>query len=112
MGKTRLNPDLIYKDSSKSINRVDESAYRHGFFYLLKNKDTKARNEVCDKNLLNELDNIKNSTFREKIDKGVVKSIIWRKQKFSMGDLNIFSSINKKMHCIKCKKKTDTKNYH
>ena len=44
-GKTRLNPDLSYKDSSKPINRIDESAYRHDICYL-QNEDTKTRNEV------------------------------------------------------------------
>ena len=87
--KTRLNPDLAYKDSNKPINRVEESAYRH-YVYYFKNKDTKTRNKVCDKNIQNLLDNAENPTFREKIDRGVVKPIFWSKQKLGMGDLEIF----------------------
>ncbi|GBM60754.1 Putative uncharacterized transposon-derived protein F54H12.3 [Araneus ventricosus] len=67
-GKTRLNPDLSYKDWSKPINGVDEASYHHDICYL-KNKDTKIRNEVCDKNMIEEMDAIKNPTIRERIER-------------------------------------------
>lgn len=102
-GKTRLNPDLSYKEWSKPINMVDEAAYKHDVCYL-KNKDTKTRNEVCDKNMLRELDDIENPTFREKIERGIVKPIINTKKKFGLG---ISPYIN--MYCFKCKQKTETK---
>lgn len=101
-GKKRLNPDLSYKDWSKPINRVDETAYKHDVCYL-KNKDTKIRNEVCDQNMLNELDSIPNPTIREKIDRAIVKPIIKAKKSFGMGCSNM-------IYCLKCKDKTDTKN--
>lgn len=50
-GKARLHPDLRYKDS---INRVDETDYKHDICYP-NNRDTKTRNEVCDKEMLLEL---------------------------------------------------------
>lgn len=99
-GKTRLNPDLTFKEWSKPINRVDEAAYRHDVCYL-KNKDTKTRNDLCDKQMLKELDEIPNPTLRERIDRGIVKPIIWTKQKFGMGS---------ESYCMKCRRKTATLN--
>lgn len=99
-GKTRLNPDFTYKERSKPINRVDETAYRHDVCYL-KNKDTKTRNEVCDANMLKELNEIPNPTIRERIERGIVKPIIKAKKTFGMGSL---------IYCVKCKVKTKTKN--
>lgn len=103
-GKKRLNDDLTWKEWSKPINRVDLSAYKHDICYL-KNKDTETRNKVCDKNMLNELDNIKNPTIRERIDRAVVKPIIKAKQTFGMGCPNT-------MYCLKCKTHTDTKDIY
>lgn len=110
-GKTRLNPDLTFKEWSKPIDQDDEIAYRHDVCFL-KNKDTKTRNEVCDKNMLKQLNEMKNPTFSEKAHRLIIKPIIWSKQKMGMGDY--FSYINKKMkiYCVKCKEKTDTKDYH
>lgn len=99
-GKKRLNDDLTYKEWSKPINKVDEAAYRHDVCYL-ENKDTKTRNEVCDTNMINELDAISNPTIRERIDRAVVKPIIKAKKTFGMGSL---------IYCLKCKTHTDTKN--
>lgn len=100
-GKTRLNDDLTYKSWSKPVNRVDDAAYKHDVCYL-ENKDTKTRNEVCDKTMLRELDAIPNPTLRERIDRAVVKPIIWTKQKFGMGMVDVY--------CVKCKSKTLTMN--
>ncbi|GBM92375.1 hypothetical protein AVEN_9214-1 [Araneus ventricosus] len=74
-GKHRLNDDLTYKDSGKPINRVDEAAYHHDVCYL-KNKNTKTRNEVCDANMLKELDDIENPSIRERIEKGLLKQLL------------------------------------
>lgn len=99
-GKTRLNPDLTFKSWSKPINRVDEAAFEHDVCYL-KNKDTKSRNEICDKNMLKKLADIPNPTLRERVDRAIVKPIIWTKQKFGMGKMEMH-------YCLKCKKKTGT----
>jgi len=80
----RLNPDLTPNAWSKPVNRVDQAAYHHDICYV-KNKDTKTRNEVCDKNLLEELDGIYNPTLRERIDRGIVRPIIGTKKRFGMG---------------------------
>ncbi|GFY59096.1 uncharacterized protein TNIN_277711 [Trichonephila inaurata madagascariensis] len=100
-GKTRLNPNLTYKEWSKPIKRVDKAAYEHDVCYL-KNKDTKTRNEMCDSNMIQELDDILNPTIRKRLDRAVV-SIIKAKKTFGMGS---------KMHCLKCKTHTDTKDAH
>jgi len=57
----RLNADLTPKAWSKPVNRVDQAAYHHDICYV-KNKHTKTRNEVCDENMLEELDGIYNPT--------------------------------------------------
>lgn len=80
----RLNPDLTPKSWSKPINRVDEAAYHHDICYL-KNRDTKTRNEVCDKDMLTEMDGIYNPTLREKLDRALVSKIIDTKMRFGMG---------------------------
>jgi len=80
----RLNPDITPKAWSKPINRVDQAAYRHDICFV-KNKDTKTRNEVCDKKMLTELDGIYNPTLRERMERGVVSKIIRTKKRFGMG---------------------------
>jgi len=80
----RLNADLTPKAWSKPVNRVDQAAYHHDICYV-KNKDTKTRNEVFDKNMLTELDGIYNPTLRERINRGIVRPIIKTKKRFGMG---------------------------
>jgi len=77
----RLNEDMTPKAWSKSINRVDKAAYHHDICYV-KNKDTKTRNEVCDKNMLTELNGIYNPTLRERMERGVASTIIGTKKRF------------------------------
>ena len=80
----RLNEDLTPKDWSIPINRVDDAAYRHDICYA-QNRDTKTRNEVCDKTMLGELNEIQDPRGREKIDKALVKKIIGTKVRFGWG---------------------------
>jgi len=80
----RLHEDMTPKAWSKPINRFDEAAYHHDICYV-KNKDTKTRNEVCDKNMLTELNGIYNPTFRERMERGVVSTIIGTKKRFGWG---------------------------
>ena len=77
----RLNEDMTPKAWSKLINRVNKADYRHDICYV-KNKDTKTRNEVCDKNMLTELNGIYNPTLRERMERGVVSTIIGMKKRF------------------------------
>ena len=80
----RLNPDLTPKKWSKPINRVDKAAYHHDICYL-KNNDTATRNAVCDKNMLKELKGIYNPTIKERMERGLVSSLIGTKKKIWMG---------------------------
>ena len=72
----RLNPDLTPKKWSKPINRVDKAAYNH---------DTATRNAVCDRNMLKELKGIYNPTIRERMERGLVSSLIGTKARFGWG---------------------------
>ena len=80
----RLNPDLTPKKWSKPINRVDKAAYHHDLCYL-KNNDTATRNPVCYKNMLKELEGIYKPSIREKMERGLVSSLIGAKACFGMG---------------------------
>ena len=42
----------------------------------MKYSDTKTRNDVCDKNMLQELKGIYNPTLRERLDKSIVSNLI------------------------------------
>ena len=65
---SRLNPDGTPKEWSIPINRVDNAAHRHDLLYS-KHDDNKTRNEVCDKTMLGDMNEIVNPTLRERIDK-------------------------------------------
>jgi len=71
----RLNPDLTPREWSKPINRVDTAAYHHDLCYA-KHQDKKTRNELCDKEMLRELDDITNPTLRERLDRDLVRNLI------------------------------------
>ena len=95
----RLNPDLTPKKWSKPINRVDKAAYHHDVCYL-KNNDTATRNAVCDKNMLKELKGIYNPTIREKMERGLVSSLIGTKARFGwgVGGKNKVSTLAEELH--------------
>ena len=80
----RLNADLTPKEWSKPINRIDKAAYHHDICYL-KNNDTVTRNNVCDKNMLKEMKDIYNPTLRERMERGLVSTLIGTKKRFGWG---------------------------
>ena len=80
----RLNADLTPKEWSKPINRIDKASYHHDICYL-KNNDTATRNNVCDKNILQEMKNIYNPTLRERMERGLVSTLIGTKKRFGWG---------------------------
>ena len=83
----RLNADLTPKAWSKPINRIDKAAYHHDICYL-KNNDTETRNRVCDKNMLEEMKNIYNPSLRERMERGLVSTLIGTKKRFGWGVVN------------------------
>ena len=70
------------KEWSIPINRVDNAAYHHDLCYS--KPDTKTRNQVCDKTILDELSAIVNQTLRELIDKAIVEKHIITKVNFGL----------------------------
>ena len=98
----RLNADLTPKEWSKPINRIDKAAYHHDICYL-KNNDTATRNNVCDKNMLQEMKNIYNPTLRERMERGLVSTLIGTKKRFGWGlgeaeKKKKFSTLAEKLH--------------
>ena len=79
----RLKPDLTPKKWSMPINRVDKAAYHHDIGYS-KSPDVKTRNKL-DKKMLKELDGIYNPTIRERMERGLVASLIGTKARFGWG---------------------------
>ena len=67
----RLNSDGTPEKLSIPINRVDNAAYHHDLCYS-KHDDTKTRNQVRDKTMIDDLSGIANPTLRERIDKLIV----------------------------------------
>ena len=51
---------------------------------IFKHDDTNTRNQVCDKTMLNELNEIVNPTLRERIDKLILEKLINTKVKFGL----------------------------
>jgi len=79
-----LNPDMTPNDWSKPINRVDTAAYHHDLWYA-KNQDRKTRNEICDKEMIQELDGINKPSLRERLDKSIIRNIINAKVNLGLG---------------------------
>ena len=96
---SRLNPDGTPRDWSKPINRVDEAAYHHDLCYA-KNPDTRTRNAVCDREMLRELAQITNPSLRERMERGLVGSMIKTKASLGLG----LKKNEKKSKCIPAKK--------
>ena len=78
-----MNSEGTPKEWSIPINRVDNAAY-HRDLRFSKHDDTKTRNEVCDKAMLNALNEIVNPTLREGIDKSIVGKLINTKVNFGL----------------------------
>ena len=64
----RLNSNGKSKEWSMPKNRIDDAAHHHDICYS-KHIDTKTKNDVCDKSILNELAGTMNPTLRERINK-------------------------------------------
>ena len=78
-----MNPNGTTKEWSITINRDDYAPYHQDLCYS--KHDTKTRNEVYDKTMLDELSGIVNPTLRDRIDKAIVGKIINAKANFGLG---------------------------
>jgi Domain of unknown function (DUF5679)/Phospholipase A2-like domain len=79
----RLNDDGSPKAWSWPVDRVDQAAYYHDLAYN-EYKDTENRN-IAEREMLQQLDLIKNPSFREEIEMAIIKPIIYNKQRFGLG---------------------------
>ena len=79
-----MNSHGTPKEWSIPINRVNNANYHHDLCYS-KHDETKTRNQVCDKILLDELNEIVNPTLRERIDKSIIGKLINAKVNFGFG---------------------------
>ena len=70
----RLNPDGTAKTFSKPVDRVDNAALRHDLAYD-QYPDTASSNLADRENMVDELNNIPNPTFRERVERAIVKPI-------------------------------------
>lgn len=73
--KKKLNADYSLKDPKyKPIDRIDEAAMKHDIKYS-KYDDLRKRHEA-DKEMIREVLNINNPTWRERLERGVVLIIL------------------------------------
>ena len=80
----RLNPDDTPRDFSKPINRIDEIAYKHDLDYREAGDDLEAKHNA-DRMMIQLLDEIKNPTIREIIERIIVKTALKTKLYFGVG---------------------------
>ena len=72
--KKKLNDDFTVKKGYEPTDRVDEAALRHDISYT-KYQDFKQRH-MADKEMLNDLRNIENPSWRERIERCIVYPIL------------------------------------
>jgi hypothetical protein len=80
----RLNPDDTPKEWSKPINKVDEVCLKHDLAYRDSDLGKGTRRDA-DKKMLQDLDNLKDLGFNEKLGKAIIKPIISAKYKLGLG---------------------------
>ena len=76
----RLDENDIPKPGEEPINRVDQAALKHDIAY--NNPNIRDR-QKADIDLIQDLNEIKNPTFRERLDKAIVKNVM--KAKIALG---------------------------
>lgn len=79
----RLNADDTPKADSIPINRVDLAAYHHDLAYR-DNKDIESRH-AADRKMIQELDAIENPSFRERVERMLVKKALQAKMFLGQG---------------------------
>ncbi len=98
----RLNDDDEPVSNSKPINRIDEAALKHDIFYR-DHSDIKERHQA-DLEMIEELNNIKNPTFREKVERVIVIKMLKAKMKLGMGIADeLHKEFRKPNHLLKVK---------
>lgn len=80
----RLNPDDTPKEWSKPINKVDEVCLKHDLAYRDSDLGKGTRHDA-DKNMLDELNNLKELSINEKLARAFIKPVIATKHKLGLG---------------------------
>ena len=93
----RLNPDDTPKEWSKPINKVDEICLHHDLAYRGSDLGKGTRHEA-DKKMLEELSNLKDLNFSEKLARAIIKPIIKTKHKLGLGVKKNNSQEAKELH--------------
>jgi len=98
----RLNENDEPKPGEYPINRVDQAALKHDLFY----RDHLDINErhFADLKMINELKNIPNPTFRERVERAFIIKILQAKMKFGLGIADeLHHEFRKSKHLLKVK---------
>ena len=98
---TKLDQRLSRGD--KPVNRVDEVCMFHDMDYQTAGTDS-AKIKAADQKMLRRLDQIQNPTIAERLGRTIASTGIKTKQLLGSG-----AKISQ-MYCVKCRKKTPTKN--
>ncbi|ESO88674.1 hypothetical protein LOTGIDRAFT_165460 [Lottia gigantea] len=78
----RLDENDKPKPGEEPVNRVDAAALKHDILY--RNKDIQFRHEA-DKQMIIELENIPNPTFKERMERALIVKLLKAKMKLGMG---------------------------
>ncbi|ESO83310.1 hypothetical protein LOTGIDRAFT_176253 [Lottia gigantea] len=76
----RLDENDIPKPGEEPVNRVDAAALKHDILY--RNKDVTFRHQA-DKQMIDELENIPNPTFKEKLQRALIIKLLKAKLKLA-----------------------------
>ena len=93
----RLNSDDTPKEWSKPINKVDEVCLHHDLAYKYADEGKGTRHEA-DEKMLEELNNLTDLNFSEKVARAVIKPIIKTKHKLGLGIKKNNSQEAKELH--------------
>ncbi|ESO92996.1 hypothetical protein LOTGIDRAFT_162020 [Lottia gigantea] len=115
----RLDENDIPKPGEEPVNRVDAAALKHDILY--RNKDVTFRHQA-DKQMIDELENIPNPTFKEKLQRALIIKLMKAKlkldtlkQQLTALDTKITDELEKEVGVIKNflqnKFRDDMKNY-
>ena len=78
----RLNKDLTPKEWSQPINKIDQAAYKHDIACMSKDKEVR---RAADDLMIQELENIENPNFRERVERKIVLPILKSKRFLGLG---------------------------
>ncbi|ESO92716.1 hypothetical protein LOTGIDRAFT_162191 [Lottia gigantea] len=94
----RLDENDIPKPGEEPVNRVDAAALKHDILY--RNKDVTFRHQA-DKQMIDELENIPNPTFKEKLQRALIIKLLKAKLKLVDKTSELISKLDDKITKVK-----------